>query len=289
MPDALDILFERPASINDAVRRLASLDLLPTSMNSAGIQQLSRDVRAASLFSARTTHLGYLAKIEDVAKRMASGEINIATGRALLQDELDAIGYTPAAGFPQPSTLNPQPGEAIPPADPGSLRDLSSDKRLKLELETQTRRAANFAYQRSGMEPDARHEFPAWEFVRIYERDVPRDEMPGGLDWFTRFVMAGGRLVQGRMVALKDDDVWSELGSSTLFQDGMDSDVPPYAFNSGMGWDEVSREECIELGLFTGEEEITDTDTRFFDEDRLNAAQFAPGELTELLEGLRPE
>lgn len=270
----MKLLFERPVPLTDALVRLGQKELLPTGMSSAELRQLSRDVRASSLFSARTTHAGYLEEIQKVADEMLAGKIDIATGRARLQDKLEELQYDPSRGFPDDTE--------VPPAEAGSLRDLSSDKRLKLVLETQTRHAANFALHLQGMEPEARFEFPAWELVRIYSREKERE------DWPERFVRAGGSLVDGRMVALKDDEVWSELGDSDLFPDGLDSDVPPYAFSSGMGWREVSREECIELGLITGDEAPDETDARFFDETQLNADQFTREELEQLLADLRP-
>ena len=55
------------------------------------------------------------------------------------------------------------------------------------------------------------------------------------------------------MIALKGDPVWGELGSHGNFSDALDVDHPPFAFNSGMGWDEVDEEECAALEI-TGPE-----------------------------------
>lgn len=295
MPSALSILFDRPAPLTQAMSRLADLQLLPTGSSAADIQQWSRDIRANALFSARTTHLGYLKSIEETTRKMLSGEINIATARAELQDELEAIGYTPEAGFPNDSRSRREEAQTeqslvtspptVPPADAGSLRDLSSDKRLKLVLETQTQKAENFARREAGMDDQALFQFPAWELVRTEDRDVPRDEMPSGLAWPVRFGMAGGRLVDGRMVALKDDAVWSELGSSTLFADGIDGDTPPYAFNSGMGWRDVGRDEAVELGLIGEDELPRKVPGRFFDAGGLDLTGYSNTELDALLEG----
>jgi hypothetical protein len=43
--------------------------------------------------------------------------------------------------------------------------------------------------------------------------------------------------------------VWGELGASGNFDDALDVDYPPFAFNSGMRWREVSRGECNALGI----------------------------------------
>jgi len=53
----------------------------------------------------------------------------------------------------------------------------------------------------------------------------------------------------GRMIALKADPVWGELGSYGNFDDALGVDHPPFAFNSGMGWREITRAECVALGV----------------------------------------
>lgn len=113
-------------------------------------------------------------------------------------------------------------------------------------------------------------EYPAWELYRLYARKVPRlwagDE---GTDdkslmsafagrWYAAAQAAGdtdaARILQdtGRMIALKDSDIWNELGS--MFDDSLGNPYPPFAFNSGMDVDGVPRAECIELGLLDADE-----------------------------------
>jgi phage I-like protein len=93
--------------------------------------------------------------------------------------------------------------------------------------------------------------FPAWELVRVEPSEVPRGSSgkPNDLSWPDRWRMAGGRLFSGRMIANKLDEIWSKLGDSDEFDDAVDSDVPPFAYNSGYGWMEVDAETCKELGV----------------------------------------
>jgi hypothetical protein len=51
------------------------------------------------------------------------------------------------------------------------------------------------------------------------------------------------------MISFKGDPVWGELGASENFDDALDVDSPPFAFNSGMRWLEVSRAECRRLKI----------------------------------------
>lgn len=262
----MKLIFERPVSVTDALVALAKKELLPTTMDTQGLRTLSRDIRAKSLFSARTAHLGYLQTVQDTVNSMLTGEINIATGRAALQDELDAIGYVPE-----------KPG----------ITDLSSDARLRLILDTQTSQASNWAMRQQGLDQDSLYQFPAWELVRISHRVLPRNEDPKAISWFNRWQAVGGQLYDGRMVALKDSPIWSNLGDSGLFDDGIDSDVPPYAFNSGMGWREVGRDEAIGLGIIKGDEIPAAKPSRFFDETEYGTQDFSTEELKSILQDLR--
>ena len=234
------------ASLADILDRTNSREILPTSMSSADITTLSSDLRANSIFSARTTNAGYLRDMATVLDEFLSGKINTATARLKLLTSLDTYGYTAADGFP---------GDNVPPAEAGSLRDLASESRIKLILDTQAQLAFGRGQKISGDETAAT--FPAWELVRILPRAVPRGykETKDGLvpvpgdSWQDRFKSCGGKLHGGRMIALKDSPVWEDLGSAALFDDALDTDHPPFAFNSGMGWLPVDRGECLDLGI----------------------------------------
>jgi len=69
-------------------------------------------------------------------------------------------------------------------------------------------------------------------------------------DWPARWIIAGGKpRPDGRMIALKGDPVWGELGGYDNFPDALGVDHPPFAFNSGMGWAAIATEEVDALGI----------------------------------------
>jgi hypothetical protein len=222
--------------------------LFPTGMTSAEIREtLLPSARRGAVLSARTNSAAYLQRVKDVTRDFIDGKINKATARVLLKEELDRLGYDPQAG----GFADEDPAE---PADPDSLRDLRSDKRLELVLETQARQALNQGYVEQWASASQRRAFPAWEMVRIAYRATPRGtvsatgrEMSKG--WPARWREAGGKFYGGRMIARVDDPVWLAIGSSTLFDDGLDSPWPPFAFNSGYGIGGVARREAIRLGV----------------------------------------
>jgi len=192
-----------------------------------------------------------------VADAIANGEMNEATARVTLLETLRALRYTPKGGFPD------TPPGAVPPALKGTLQDLSSFRRLDLIVRTQRQLMQGAGQQYRGHEAARLAAFPAWELVRVFEVTAPRNwdgSAPTKADPRSRWTIAGGQLfgpgeeqtgmsVSRRMIALKGDPVWGELGATGNFSDALDVDHPPFAFNSGMGWREVSLATCVQLGV----------------------------------------
>lgn len=117
----------------------------------------------------------------------------------------------------------------------GGLTDISSARRLRLIYDTQVDRAHAYAHHVAGQDPDILDAWPAQELVRLEQRSSPRD-------WKARWTAAGGRLVNGRMVALKSDPIWAKLSR-------FGTPFPPFDFGSGMGVEDVSLEEAQAFGL----------------------------------------
>lgn len=237
------------AAETEALRQWRSRTNFPTDLSSAEIRGFSRELRLRSIFSARMTNAEAVQELANVVDSMLSGEINLATGRLRMMRKLAQLGYDPEKGFPQDMA-------EIPPAERGSLRDLSSEKRLTLMLETNQRIAANYGRMVAGNEPYALHAYPAWELVRIYWRRNPRgSEESHSPGWEIRWSRAGDSVnwvgaIQGAMIALKDSPIWQALGDGAGdYSDTLNNPFPPFAFNSGYGWREVSRDECLKLGM----------------------------------------
>jgi len=239
--------------IFDSLLAAQDRGLLPTTLDTAGIRDLAASIRANSVFSATVADADFLTKIKEVVNSIASGNMDDATARVTLLETLRAIGYTPEGGFPSVRA------GAVAPALAGTLQDLSSSIRLNLIVDTQRGLMQGAGQQMRGHTPDRLKAFPAWELVRMLTARMPRNW--NGRESYTppkgrhhdprpRWIIAGGKTrADGRMIALKGDPVWGELGSHGNFSDAIDVDHPPFAFNSSMGWDEVDEEECISLGI----------------------------------------
>lgn len=154
-----------------------------------------------------------------------------------------------------------------------SLEGLLSSDKIDFALTT-ARDVAQGAgiYAKEGGDADVVEAYPAWELLRVYDRDVPRGfrQVKGtlvpapGEDWESRWTAAGGELINGRMIALKSDDIWQRLGDGIGgYTDTLGNPFPPFAFNSGYDVNNVSRAECLDLGLITEETEIKPADVDF--------------------------
>lgn len=234
-------------TLTDAYRIAASRGVLPSSLSSVELRRAyTAAVRARAVFSARTTHAGYLAFLKQqigqlLATENAEGDsIGPAEVRLRLKQMLAALRYDPeAGGFGTPEDAG------VPPAVRGSLQDLSSDRRINLIIDTQQIRYTSAGQLERGLQPLTLKVFPAWELVPGAARE-PRT------NWPQRWMAAGGTLYgprENRLIAHKNSPVWQRLGELAEYPDTLDGGMPPFAFGSKRVWLSVSLRECIALGV----------------------------------------
>lgn len=235
--------------VTAALRQWRSRSILPADVGSAELRGMEREIALRSVFSARTTNADYLTKIAEVVDDILSAKINLPEGRIRLMRKLKQLGYSPEQGFPGDMEL-------IPPAERGSLQDLSSERRIDLVLETNVRIAQGYAQTLAGSAPYARTAYPAWELVRLYLRDVPRGSAEShSIGWQRRWSDAGESVawdgaLQDEMIARKDSPIWPALGAGAGgYTDTLGNGFPPFAFRSGYAWKAVSRERAVGLKL----------------------------------------
>lgn len=220
-------------------------ELLPTSLGSEEIRgKIAADILRRSIFSARMTSAGYLAKLREIIARMLEGKISQSTARDMLEGILEAMGHSMRDG--------------------DGLTNPASIRRLNLIVETQTQMAASVAksHEQTASVVNA---YPAWALMRLESRRAPRE------DWLARWNAAGsscgwagakqelwrGSGASFAFVALKSSPIWAALGNGAGgFTDTLGNPYPPFAYSSGMGWEDVNRETAEALGLVKPNDEL---------------------------------
>lgn len=245
----MDILdTENP--FTEAIAHWLAKEKMPTDKSSQDLKELDAGTRRQALFSARTLDEHYLDDIRDKVESIlhptqetrpgqtqtVTVGLNKAYARQALKQSLKDGGYLPSE------------------EDKGTIKDLSSDARLNLVINTNVQNAQGAgAFVKQNESADEVDLFPALELYRLEEKEKPRD-------WETRWNLAAQECGDtdaaaclansGRMVALKDSEIWQALGDGAGgFDDGLGNAYPPFAFNSGMWTDNVSRKDATELGL----------------------------------------
>ena len=255
--DVGNIIFSEEPVVSDAMKQWNSRSVFETDLSSGELRAFSSQLKNRSVFSARTTNARYLQKVHEVVGDVLAGKVDMAKARVTLMRELKLLGYDPAVGFPQDMAT-------IPPAEKGSLQDLSSFRRINLLLETNVRMARGYAQMLAGESSYNKEAYPAWELVRLYirrvERGTPESKTAG---WQKRWEDAGKAVrwegaSQSALVALKNSPIWAAIGDGEGgYIDTFGNPFPPFAFGSGMAWAAVSREKTIDLGLIAKEKTKT--------------------------------
>jgi hypothetical protein len=257
-------MFNRPVQFEEAVKLQSVKTVLPTTLTSRQLAGLGADLKRRATFSAQTANAQYLDQVAGTITDILAGELTVAQGRLQLKAAQQALGM------------------ADDMTGTGGLTTLGSDKRLELILNTNVNAARSYGQLIKGN--DTRDTFPAFELVRFEDRQDPRD-------WPRRFRQAAQAAGDGkaafvldqhnRMMARKDSKLWQRLGD--LFDDGLGNPYPPFAFNSGMDWLEVERDEAIDLGLITDDTEIAAAEVPEFNEELQSSYEFRDQRLQDAL------
>ena len=192
----------------------------------AGVQAGLRD-RAFFMAQVEDARIHHAAR-QGVADMLESGKSQSEVRRDIRR-VLSDIGYDPDKGIQQ--------GD---PSRRGTIKDLLTERRLDVMIETNVGLARGYAEHLRATTEGALRAFPAYELVRVKQRKKPRD-------WDARWKAAAQAVgwegvAKDGHIALKTSPIWTELSA-------FDSPHPPFDFNSGMGVDDVSRRECIRIGL----------------------------------------
>lgn len=207
-------------------------------LNSSEWRDVPLALRDRAQFSSQVTSARLMRGVQQRLEMMASETRELlASGEEAVMDRRTFTSQLRQIGIE----------EGLTPEDPdliGGLRDITSIRRLNMIYDIQTRQAEGYGRYQADLDPAALDEFPAQELVRFGNPRVPRD-------WPSRWEAAGGSLINGRMVALKTDPIWTAISA-------FGTPFPPFDFNSTMGLSDIDREEAESMGLLERDERVED-------------------------------
>lgn len=214
----------QPQPYASAVARLAERSPVASALTSAQWAEMPTALRERAFFSAQVESLRVVAamqnRIQESLAILSSPDRSFMDRSKFVAEMRDLLGAVPG--------------------DSGRLTDLTSRRRLELIYDWQRQDAREFARWNASQDPDLLDSFPAQELLRVESRKATRN-------WRQRWSEAGGRIFDGRMIALKDDPVWLNISR-------FGRPWPPFDFGSGMGVEDVPRDEAEALGLLTPDE-----------------------------------
>lgn len=211
-----------------AVSRFERRRVAPSSRASAEWERVAPALREKCFFSARVNDAEVLGKMRELLGAAIDSSKRDSSKAIVSQDKFisEMKSFLASRGYTMGGS---------------KLTDITSRRRLGLIYDMNVQEAREYARYVRGQDADVLDMYPAQEFVRVEIRRVPRT------DWPVRWRAAGGKIRGGRMVALKSDPVWTNLSR-------FGRPYPPFDYGSGMGVEDIDREEAEELGLLPDDE-----------------------------------
>ena len=204
-----------------ASEKILQKALVGSNLDSRQWNSIQAGLRDRAFFSSQVASARILHAAREMVAERVGGNISASEFRREMRKILATDGY--------------DAGE-----NRGTIKDLMTKARLDVIQRTNVEQARGYIHHLEATAPGAIAAFPAQELVRVRQRKKPRD-------WFARWKDAGGRLYEGRMVALVDDSIWTRISD-------FGNPFPPYAWGSGMGVRAVKKSEAIRLGVVSAEQ-----------------------------------
>lgn len=235
--------FVKPTLFEEAVQKLGSKSVIGSQLNSEQWAGMPAGLRDRALWSAKIEDMRFLQRGKDALGDFLTGARETVVGP-------DGVERTALRAGSRQDFVRQMSAFAISegmgPLDPelkGGLQDITSQRRLNLVFDVQTQSMQSYGYWKQGMDKDVLNEFPAQRFIREVDVKVPRPihQQNEGV------------------VRLKTDvEFWTAMNSPAIGGFG----VPwgPWGFGSGMGTEDVDRDETERMGLIRKGEELQPVD-----------------------------
>jgi len=245
--------FVKPMPFQEALDKLGSKSFVTSALSSSEWSDVPAALRERAFFSSRIESARFLQRSMDFIgdfldgskEEISPGVFALKAGSRAqfvshMQDFLDKEGVA---------------------RDDGSISDITSEKRLGLIFDMQTRQADGYGYWRQGMDSDVLNIFPASRFIRVADVKEPRQS----------------HIQFENQVYLKTDPIWARV----INQD-FGVPWPPFGFGCQHDVEDADRDETESLGLIKAGQQLLPEVKSFNENLQASASNLAP----ELLEKL---
>jgi hypothetical protein len=235
--------FIKPMPFEEAVDKLGERSVIGAQLNSAEWARVPVALRERAFFSSQVENVKFLQRGQDAINDFLTGAREDTAGGPALKLGSRAEFISQMREFALAEGMGP-----LVPEDAGTLKDITSERRLGLIFDVQTQAANDYGSWKQGMDADVLDEFPAQRFIREKDVTTPRPH----------------HAEHDGEVHLKTDlDFWLAMNSPEYGGFG----VPwgPWGFNSGMAVEDVDREEAEDLGLLTPGQQVEPVERDFND------------------------
>ena len=200
-----------------AAEKILQKALVTSGLDSSQWNRVQAGLRDRAFFSSQVASARILHALREQVAAATEGVKSDSEIRRDIREYLSKAGYNPSDAR-------------------GTIKDLYTKARLDVIIDTNRRQARGFAQHMEATTKGALRSSPAYELVRVYERNQKRN-------WIQRWTAAGGKVYPGnRMIALKTDPIWTRISA-------FGTPYPPFDWGSGMGVEDVGRGECLDLGV----------------------------------------
>lgn len=214
----------KPVPFTEAIEKIGTKTIIGSQLNSAEWSEVPLALRERAFFSARVESARFLQRAQDsIGDFLAGNREDAPDGTTMLKTGGRAEFVRQLQEFALANGMGP-----LAPGEKGTLKDISSEKRLSLIFDTQTRQGQDYGYWKQGMDADVLNEFPAQRFIRVEHVHEPRD-------WHKLF----------------EDGVWLKTDIEAWTRINQDFGVPwgPWGWGCGHDVEDVDRDEAEQLGL----------------------------------------
>lgn len=245
--------FVKGTPFSEAVGKLGSKSIVGSRLSSSEWGDVPVGLRERAFFSSRIENARFLQRARDAIAEYLQGARDETTA---LKMGSRAEFVSVMREFALKEGMGPVSEEGA-----GGLTDITSERRLGLIFDVQTRQAGDYGYWRQGMDAGVLNEFPAQRFIRVQKVKQERDS-------HRRFE---------NQVYLKTDPIWK-------LEINEDFGVPwgPWAWGCGHDVEDVDREEAEGLGLVKRGERVAPA-VQDFNENLRASAKGLDGDLVAIL------